>query len=185
MSRFEETVAKIASCPVKSRLFYSIPGEILQKEAAASSPRGVMAEIGIDVAKKAIGAGVVGAGAFGLSRLVGRMFGNQDENDARHEETGKLTAQKDFKTMSLLRLQPQHANVFKTVMKDDVIRGADHSLMKSTYDTMKRFAPNLAADDNAARSFLREHAIYGAGPSYAALKNLADAERAVASAGGI
>jgi len=183
MSRFNETVAKIASCPTKSALFREIPRDLLLKEASAN-PRSMLAEIGVDVAKKVIGAGVIGTGAFALNKMVGGLLGNQIEHDERHKETGKLTAQSNFKADSLLRLSSQHDKVFKEVLKDDVVRDADQKLMQSTYQTMKRFAPNLAADQNAARSFLREHALYNTGPSYAALKNLADAEQAVARAGG-
>lgn len=192
MSRFDETVAKIAACPTKRALFSQIPQELFAKEAAGTGPAAAAAAAGNSLFKdiaKGVGTAVIsgailGGGSLAFDKIKNSLFGNQDEERERHKELGKLTAQGTFKSQALMQLAPKHDMTFKTVMKDDVIRDADHGLMKSTYDTMKNFAPNLAADVNAARSFLREHAIYGAGPSYAALKNLADAEQAVARAGG-
>jgi hypothetical protein len=190
MSRFNETVAKIAACPTKRSLFSAIPGELFAKEAAGAAGAAaavggsLLRDIGKGVGTAVIGGAMLGAGAFAFDKLKNSLLGNQDEERERHKELGKLTAQGTFKAQALLQLTPVHETTFKTIMSDDVIKDADPGLMKSTYTTMKNFAPNLAADTNAARSFLREHAVYGTGPSYAALKNLADAEQAIARAGG-
>ena len=89
-----------------------------------------------------------------------------------------------IKVKQLALLEPMHAAAFEHAQQDEIISRADPALVHSSFETMKRFAPNIAADPNAVKSFLRESASWGAGPSYATLKNLADAERAVAGAGG-
>jgi len=180
MSRFRETVTKIASSPEKTRLFTQVPSALLEKNAAPVSANRVLAEAG----GKLIAGAALGLGSFALSKAYDKFVGNRMREDEHQRELGKLTAQSDFKALNDMRLKPLHESVFKNVMQDPVIKDADPSLMHSTFDTMKRFAPNLAADNNAAKSFLREHAIYGSGPSYAALKNLADAEQAISRSGG-
>lgn len=183
MSRFNKTVAKLAASPNTAALLPLVPSLLLEKEAANAG------SFALDVGKKLVGsvgaAAAIGLGTLAFNKATNALLGNQTTADARANELGKLTAQNEFKGQQLMRLNAQHKNVFNTVIKDEVIRDAEPALMRSTYDTMKRFAPNLAADPNAAKSFLREHAIYGAGPSYAALKNLADAEQAVSRAGGM
>ena len=51
-------------------------------------------------------------------------------------------------------------------------------MLKEAYGTMCRFAPSLALDINAVRSFLREAVIGGAGVNYATIKNLVETEKA-------
>lgn len=127
------------------------------------------------------------AGGMVLKDLISEaVMGNRDEKKKQMEEKGKLQAQSLFKNDQVQRLRPIQANVFQKVVNDDeMLQDADREMLQSTFSTMRRFAPNLAADPNAVRSFLRESATYGQGPNYASLKNLADAERAVAQAGGI
>jgi hypothetical protein len=139
--------------------------------------RGGRHKILTDLTTQLVGASLLAGGALAIGPL-------RNEQEASTRESGKLKAQSKFKFDQVHRLEPYHEQVFKQVMKDDTVSKADKSTMQSAYQTMKRFAPNLAADENAALSFLREHAIYGTGPSYASLKNLADAERAIADSGG-
>lgn len=69
--------------------------------------------------------------------------------------------------------------VFKDLAaNDDILSQADPSSLQDSYHTMVRFAPTLATDPNAVRSFLRESVLYGSGPNVASIKQLADAERA-------
>lgn len=130
------------------------------------------------------GAGMaVGAGAAGMAGNA--LLGSVDTRESRDKELGKFEAQQEIKGKQLLALEPQHNAAFTAAKTDDVIAKADTALVHSSFATMKRFAPNLAADPNAVRSFLREAVIYGNGPSYATLKNLADAEKSVVGAGGV
>ena len=70
-------------------------------------------------------------------------------------------------------------NMFEQLQQeDDVLAQADPQTLQETYHTMVRFAPTLATDKNAVRSFLRESVLYGAGPNVTTIKQLADAERA-------
>lgn len=186
MSNLEDTVKKIANSPRKLRAVRTaIP--YLCKEAAGKNPKGVLDKlygdknkhkILTDLTTQMLGASLMAGGAMAISPVRDKL-----ENSSR--EAGKLEAQNKFKYDQVKRLEPHHQNVFNKVIKDEVVSKADKNLMSSAYQTMKHFAPNLAADENAALSFLREHAIYGTGPSYASLKNLADAEHAIASSGGI
>lgn len=71
-------------------------------------------------------------------------------------------------------------SIFKTLKReDDVIGQADPKQLLEAYHTMVRFAPTLSTDKNAVKTFLRESVLYGTGPNFMSLKQLADAERAV------
>lgn len=70
-------------------------------------------------------------------------------------------------------------NMFEQLQQeDDVLAQADPQTLQEAYHTMVRFAPTLATDKNAVRSFLRESVLYGTGPNVVTIKQLADAERA-------
>lgn len=70
-------------------------------------------------------------------------------------------------------------NMFDQLQQeDDVLAQADPQTLQEAYHTMVRFAPTLATDKNAVRSFLRESVLYGTGPNVITIKQLADAERA-------
>ena len=71
-------------------------------------------------------------------------------------------------------------SIFNELRKEDEeIAGADQSLLTDAYHTMVRFAPTLATDKNAVKTFLREAVLMGTGPNVVTIKQLADAERAV------
>lgn len=193
MSKFQNTIEKLAGSPRKTQLLQVAP-HVLVKEAAKGN--GLLLKLfgGKDqvgwqrILQKVVEgtalAGAVGTGILAATHLEDKFLGNADQAKATNSEIGKLNAQNQFKTQMVVSLEPMHKSVLKSVLSDEVISNADKGMITSAFETMKRFAPNLAADENAARSFLREHAIYGIGPSYASLKNLADAEQAVARAGG-
>lgn len=129
-----------------------------------------------------MGIGGVGSALGGI--LSQGIMGETPSAEMKERELGKFEAQKQIKSQQLLDLAPQHDAAFAAAHKDDVIGRADPALMRSSFQTMKRFAPTLASDPSAVTSFLRESAIYNNGPSYASIKNLADAEKSVVSAGG-
>lgn len=69
-------------------------------------------------------------------------------------------------------------NMFKQLQEtDDVLATANIADLQDAYHTMVRFAPTLATDKNAVRSFLREATLYGSGPNVISIKQLADAEK--------
>lgn len=71
-------------------------------------------------------------------------------------------------------------SIFNQLRKeDDDIARADPELLTDAYHTMVRFAPTLATDKNAVKTFLREAVLMGTGPNVVSIKQLADAERAV------
>lgn len=74
-------------------------------------------------------------------------------------------------------------SVFETLKnEDDVLAQADPQQLLESFHTMVRFAPTLATDKNAVKTFLRESALYGTGPNFVGIKQLADAESAVTGA---
>ncbi len=149
------------------------------------TPRGTLANIPAESLQKGTGAALTGLGAaFGAHLMSPIEGGAGAAAEQAQRELGRFNGQQAIKQQQITALAPQHDVAFHQAQQDEVIQQADPSLVASSFSTMKRFAPNLAADPNAVRSFLRESATWNSGPSYATLKNLADAERAVAGAGG-
>lgn len=192
MSVFQETVEKLAQAPYKVAAIRLAPTHLVKKAGkenlllrtfGGEKPVGWQ-KVVQTVAQGTVLAGAIGTGALIASQLEDKFLGNADQAKATNSEIGKLNAQSVFKMKMVDSLSTSHKKVLSSMLKDEVIGSADKTMINSAFETMKRFAPNLAADENATRSFLREHAIYGTGPSYASLKNLADAEQAVAKAGG-
>lgn len=66
-----------------------------------------------------------------------------------------------------------------SILHDAITRDPKkREMVLEAYGTMNRFAPTLASDVNAVRSFLREAVLGGSGVNYATIKNLVDTERA-------
>lgn len=81
----------------------------------------------------------------------------------------------------LVGLQKMHTQggVFSALQKSDpVLAKANKTDLKDAYKTLVRFAPTIATDKNAVRSFLRESVLYGSGPNIMTIKQVAEAERA-------
>lgn len=96
-----------------------------------------------------IGAGI--PGAYGLHQLVRNKLRAKDQDE-----------------------------VFKLVHKDDqILRDADRTELESAFDTFRAFAPTLATDPNATRSFLREAVTSGGGVNYNTINLLARTEAAI------
>ena len=136
------------------------------------------------------GAGVALLGVAGLSlankykKFTTGMTAETEEE--AHKELGKMYARADFAAANAKGLSGAHASVFKDLVKsDELIKDADRTLMTTSFNTMTRFAPLLASDHSAARSFLRASAENNSGPSFATIQTLADAERAVQQVGGV
>jgi hypothetical protein len=112
-------------------------------------------------------------GASSFAKAVGKSTG-----DATVGLLGDLVS----KTVSGISGIPRamaRENMFEQLQQeDDVLAQADPQSLQEAYHTMVRFAPTLATDKNAVRSFLREAVLYGAGPNVITIKQLADAERA-------
>jgi hypothetical protein len=189
MSRFDETVAKIAASPTKRAAFKLIPRTLFKQAsalgAAANAAPSPWSNILPDVAKNVASAGALGAGAWGVGKALDSFDQTSDRLEAERKQMGQLSGEQKFRTNALKGLAPMHDQVFSSLGEDPILAKADPELVNSSYQTMKRFAPHLAADPNATRAFLRESALYGAGPSYATLKTLADAEQSVSRAGGM
>lgn len=191
MSQFQETVTKLAASPAKRALLPVLPF-LLQKEGGLMDYLfGAGKDItgGQEIARKVVGglgqAAAIGGGSYLVGKGLDRIGGSNERLSAERSQIGKLTGEQNYRQGILQKLHPLHKQVFTEIQADPIIAKADPQLINSSYDTMKRFAPHLATDPNAVRSFLRENAMFGTGPSYATLKNLADAEQAVGKAGGL
>lgn len=184
MSRFEETVAKIAASPVKRALFKEVPSVLLKNAGVLDS---LLRQEYKGPLGQALTGLTTGAALGGGTYLTGKLLDRWDESgsrlDAERRQLGQLSGEQRFRGEALKKLMPMHGQTFEALQADPIIAKADPQLISSSFETMKRFAPYLATDPNAARSFLRETAMYGTGPSYASLKNLADAEQSVNRAG--
>ena len=70
--------------------------------------------------------------------------------------------------------------ILKGLMKNDPhLTNVDPKELMRSYDTMAKFAPTLAMDEGAVRSFLRESVMSQAPPGYEAISGLARAEKTV------
>lgn len=88
---------------------------------------------------------------------------------------------------NMMVTDPKRRAILETIKRQDQIiadtlahNPHGEQLVQEAYDTMVKVAPTLSTDINAVRSWLREAVIGGAGVNYATIKNLAEAERAVA-----
>jgi len=80
----------------------------------------------------------------------------------------------------------QRPGILKGLMQDDpVLANAEAGELMKHYNTMAKFAPSLAMDENATRSFLRESIMSQAGPDYGTIAGLARAEKNVLEAQGM
>lgn len=156
------------------------------------------------IAAGGIGAGIMGAGAlFGPSldaygeKIKDALVPDNQRDVAMNEganafaksvgsEVGKSTVglfgdllSKSLSGLSAIPRNMARQNMFEEMQQeDDVLSQADPQSLQEAYHTMVRFAPTLATDKNAVRSFLRESVLYGTGPNVITIKQLADAERA-------
>lgn len=75
---------------------------------------------------------------------------------------------------------PKQRKVLGGLMDDDdILSRASPEDLQQAYQTLQMFAPTLATDPNAVRSFLREAATTGGGVDYASIANLSRAEQTV------
>lgn len=135
----------------------------------------------------ALGSLMGAAGNLGLESYREGRVGNVDAFEAQNRELGQLQARAKFKNDTIEKLRPIHERIIKDLKKnDDIIKDADPKMVDSTFKTMTNFAPMLAADANAARSFIRTTIGTGADhPGFAVLQSISDAERSAQQAGGI
>lgn len=72
---------------------------------------------------------------------------------------------------------PVRKKIFDALMMSDpVISRADPEMVLEAYHTMKKFAPTLSTDPNAARAFLREAVVHEGSLNFTTLGALAKAE---------
>ena len=189
MSSFNRTVALLAQQPHKLALMSQVP-TVLRKTAMSSTAKKElfdMSKITTNVATALATTAITGAAGGLAYKVQSRFFGNPEQERETAKETGKINARVSQKLLSIGMLKPQHEKVLKNLKAATEFNGVSDDELGSAYDTMKRFAPNLAADENAARSFLREHLYRGTlnTPHYSTIKLLVETEKSVAEAGGL
>lgn len=138
---------------------------------AGDAPR----EKGVRRMEKTANVGLLGTLADSYSGSIGKGL-------AMMSLAGGMRASGAFKARAVAGNQ---AEVLRKVLSEDsVIREAverDMALRPKIiegYETLKRFAPSLAGDVNAVRSFLREVVLSGGGVNFATVKTLIDTQRA-------
>jgi hypothetical protein len=114
-----------------------------------------------------------------LMRALGKGLGTQMGKDSVGLTID--ATQKGLTTgINALHFNPQRKAILETLMaSDDILSRANVDDVLEAYQTMDRFAPTLATDVNAVKSFLREAVVSGAGADYATIANLAKAEMSV------
>jgi hypothetical protein len=148
-----------------SRVITASLDDFLEKKAAAAGSAPF--SMGAELLK-----GLAGGAAGSLVALLAGTLGHSASNI-------KNIVVNDPKRRALLE------NLFKAdpVIKDALARHPDSKgMLLEAYGTMTKFAPTLSMDINAARSFLREAVIGGAGVNYATIKNLVDTEKSISEA---
>jgi hypothetical protein len=148
--------------------------EFLEKKAAYTSrtPPTMMQNVGKGIQDSfasgiggGIGKGLVDLGASSLGSVVSKL---------RDYFMTDVTRKKMFE--SVIRNDQ--------VINDAMARNPQtREVLVEAYGTMVRFAPSLALDVNAVRSFLREVVLGGGGVNYATIKNIVETEKAIASKG--
>lgn len=144
---------------------------------------------------------IISAPGEGIAERIKGVFGPkppgvlQTMQNTAVETLGKSLGEagadlvKDIASKAIASVGAVGANAARTaivqgLMADDpILAEADEAKLMEAYHTMVRFAPVLSTDKNAVRSFLRQAVMTGAGPDYAAIKLLADSERAVTGGG--
>jgi hypothetical protein len=112
-----------------------------------------------------VGKGVVDLAASGVGSILGKL---------RDYFLTDVRRKKLFE--SLLRTDQ--------VLNDAIARHPQtQEVLVEAYGTLTRFAPSLAMDVNAVRSFLREVVLGGGGVNYATIKNLVETEKAITGGG--
>ena len=163
--KYEDTIMGIQRDP--SRVITASLEEFLEKKAAGAA-RSLGMDIGTGI-RDSFAQGVGGGVGHGL---VDALFGGIG---------GSVDALKDFFVTSGTRQR-----LLESLMRSDPVisdavqhnpKGKD--IVLEAYATMRKFAPHLATDTNAVRSFLREAVMGGAGVNYATIKNLVDTEKTI------
>jgi len=199
-NNFQDTVNRIAGNAVKSAAYSGVPQRLSKLAAAPTGLKGfadlLLGSAGKQTGSEKVLGTVLGTSIGSLLAAGGGMMydkyrenslGNLDQFESHNRELGQLTARSKFKDEAIKKLGPIHKQIIKDLKKnDEIIRDADSKMVDSTYRTMTNFAPLLAADENAAKSFIRTTIQSGADhPGFNVLQAVTDAERSVQQAGGI
>jgi hypothetical protein len=117
-----------------------------------------------------------------MDEIAAESFAKQVGAEVGKSSVGLLgdLLSKAVSAPAAIMAKKERQSVFDILQKeDDVIARADPQQLAEAYHTMARFAPTLATDKNAVKTFLRESVLYGTGPNPTGIKQLAEAERAV------
>lgn len=135
----------------------------LEKKAGFLSPgvtRGLR-DFAVEGLAKGVGSEVAQGLMFGASRLA-QGVGSALFGDPKKKAILEKLLTTDQIISDAVRRNP--------ASKDQILEA---------FATLQRFAPSLAADLNAVRSFLREVVLGGGNVNYATIKNLIDTEKSL------
>jgi hypothetical protein len=187
MTAFDTTVAALAEQPEKVTLARKIAHFFREKHANPDMRPPIkmgLSDVTKDILKNVAGAALIGGGGYLAGKALDRWDESGSRLDAERKQLGELSGQQRFRNEGLQKLVPLHTQVEQGLHADPQFAKLNNpELVKSTYNTMRRFAPYLAADPTIARSFVEMHVLSNQPPSYATMKTLADAEQSVNKAG--
>lgn len=188
MSQFNTNVATLRANPEKAILAKKIASFFREKQAnpdyRSLLSKGGMSDVTKDVLKHVAGAALVGGGGYLAGKALDRWDESGDRLQAERKQLGELSGAQRFRREGLQKLVPLHTEIEQSLANDPHFAKINNpDLVRSTYSTMRRFAPYLAADPAIARSFVNMHVLSNEPPSYATMKTLADAEQSVNKAG--
>lgn len=117
-----------------------------------------------------------------LDEIAAEAFTKSLASSSANELVGltKDTLSKAYENTKALFTSPVRKALFETIRRETPeLRDVPIAKLQEAYHTMVKFAPTLAEDKNAVKSFLIQAVVSGSGIDYGAIKGIAEAERAV------
>jgi len=98
----------------------------------------------------------------------------------------KDVVSKNYENVKTLFTSPARKELFEEIRRETPeLKNVPLTKLQEAYHTMVKFAPTLAQDKNAVKSFLTQAAVSATGIDYNAIRGIAEAERAINNAKGV
>jgi hypothetical protein len=97
----------------------------------------------------------------------------------------KDVVSKNYENIKTLVTSPARKELFEEIRRETPeLMNVPLTKLQEAYHTMVKFAPTLAQDKNAVKSFLTQAAVSATGIDYNAIRGIAEAERSINNAKG-
>lgn len=120
-----------------------------------------------------------------LDEIAAEAFTKTLASSTANEVLGltKDTLSKAYENTKALFTSPTRRALFEQIRKETPeLQNVPIAKLQEAYHTMAKFAPSLAEDKNAVKSFLTQAAVSGSGIDFGAIRGIAEAERAIQQA---